>query len=258
MNTIDINKTGLLFHGTYLEEFDSILKWGLVSKQHFTEERTFDSKYYKKQEPCPCNQQIPISERDKINFPNHICFSVIGSTPEYQRSFSDLEKRPFGFPSPYGFHFGFLINPENYVKEIPTKKELIQRIYLNKDKEAERQLRIKEYYQELFVDIYDVLNQLENKKEVKLWSCTPWKNLDAIIISDYPATNYYSFPLKKEVTYQKINPTFIAEEIIRKMEKEKKPEERIPILNTKGEVIYSCEDIKFNLYNKKEIRLYTD
>jgi hypothetical protein len=259
-NKFDINKDGLLLHGTNFDKFESIAKYGLVSGAHFQNYETQLERrcyYNRSQFGCPCCQDIPKEEyehRRKILF-----FTVIGNNYSHykKQSFRKGEELPFGFP---GFDFGIIIDPKNYFSELPSKKtikstQFQMKVHFENDIEAEKQHNIFKYYQNLQYEIdWNITGRSDDRSEFMMMSCTPWNKFSALLVngSIIPGSEYYEYIAtdgekmnSENIKFQKLN------SLVSKIRLAKSPEERIPIYDTENNLLYEPKLDKINYVKTK-------
>jgi hypothetical protein len=218
VNNIDIDRDGLLVHMTHMKNLASIVKYGLVVGSHFHPVKTaeYERSYYDPvKNGCPCGQLLP--QENNENRRNILFFSVIGTMFRGRRTDFNGDRKPY-----VERDFGILIEPENFIKglSIVDLKTLEYKAFIG-DKDADRLWGRYSYYRNLNLEIQWHLKGREDWEYV-ISSCVPWNTFSALVV-----------PHRSQHRKQNLDA------IVGVMEKERPQDERKPIYDDTGKLLYA-------------------
>ncbi len=110
MQIIELNHPGNVVHTTGVEKLADIVKYGLVSRYHYSDVKGLADTYPRLRN-CPCGQNLDQKTIDRLNYRGLLFFHVIGA--EYNNGGRVSVERLWA--PILGSSFGILIQPEDFL-----------------------------------------------------------------------------------------------------------------------------------------------
>jgi hypothetical protein len=226
--TINIDRDGMLVHMTWIDNFATIVKDGLVAGAHFHPVKTAEFErcsYDPVTYGCPCGQEIirkGNEDRRKILF-----FSIIGNRYRGERTSFQGRTKPY-----VERDFGVVIDPYEFYRRFPANDAMksVELKAFTGDVDAKRFVALHRYYRHVNLEIQDYLTGSgSGGSEFTMSSCIPWNTLTALIVPNPMVRDKFSAEKRRQAN---------IETLIRTMEMERPVQERKPIYDDTGALLY--------------------